>query len=69
MSGSDDGCGAAVIGLIGIVIGLYVLFLVIVYIILPGVAIIASIGFAWGGGHSIVNYVKAFRSSVEFEKP
>ena len=66
---SDDGCGTVVLAIIGIVIGLYLLFLLVVYVIIPLVAVIASIGIAWGGGHSVVNYFKACRANIEFEKP
>lgn len=52
-----------------IVLALYIVFLIIVYIVIPGIAIVLGLGATWGGGHAVVNYAKALHANIERERP
>ncbi|MDR0332381.1 MAG: hypothetical protein LBI15_02865 [Dysgonamonadaceae bacterium] len=57
---SDDGLGGCLGTIIGWLIILGVIILLIVYVLVPFLAIVAAIGGVWGGGVSIGNYGKSF---------
>jgi hypothetical protein len=55
--------------IIGILIGLVVLYFVVLYIIIPGLLVLISVGTLWGGGHALVNYGGALGANVRLERP
>ena len=58
--------------IIGYIILIYLIFLLIVYIILPGLAIavgaFTAAGLLTGGGYALFNYCKAFGRNVKRER-
>jgi len=65
----EEGCGTIIFGLVGLFVGLAVVWYAFVYLVLPGTVIIIAAGTIWGGGQAAINYFKAFRDNVSFEKP
>ncbi len=63
---------AAIGYIILIAVALYLIYLLIVYVIIPGLAIALgisiSIGALAGGGHAIYNYCVAFAKNVKKER-
>ena len=59
----------ALFTIVGAVIAIYVILMLVVYVLIPAVLVVLGSGAVVGGGHSALNYSKALRSSVEFERP
>ena len=62
---AGEGCGLLIAG----VVGIYLIYLFVVYVLLPGLAVLLGTGTLVGGGHSLFNYAKALKTNVAFERP
>jgi hypothetical protein len=52
--------------LIGLAIVGAVLILCVVYVLLPLAVLTVAGGACWGGGHAVINYLKAFSNNVKW---